>query len=205
MRNIPIIKYMKYTPKSDFRIGLPSSSKSTRNHLSDQLALPVKALAIREGSVSSWGLCASSSWSPLISSQTWAKCWMNGSVTACIRRALSSELTDALDDISFSGSNLLHGVCSSKLWVSVLLFVSSVSTATDFFIYQGKRAVLRSKVEFSKLGIFSVMRVKVFTKVGFSKNQNFIEEDVFWDVLRLSSVVIVGVRNSVFCVFNISR
>ena len=44
----------------------------------------------------------------------------------------------------------LVGVCSVKFSVSVLLSVSSVSIATDLFIYQRTRVVIRALVEFSR-------------------------------------------------------
>ena len=44
----------------------------------------------------------------------------------------------SFDDFSISGSDILLGVCASKLLVSVLISVYSVSTATDLFIYHEK-------------------------------------------------------------------
>ena len=76
---------------------------------------------------------------------------MSGSVTTLIWRSTSSDVTASPGDVSISGSDILLGVCSSKLSVSVLLSVSSDSTATDLFLYQEKRLWLDYKVEFSRV------------------------------------------------------
>ena len=76
---------------------------------------------------------------------------MIGSVTAPIWRSTSSDVTAAIGDVPTSESDILLGVCSSKLPVSVLLTVSSISTATDIFINQRKRLWLDYNVEFSRV------------------------------------------------------
>ena len=59
-------------------------------------------------------------------------------------------MVDAIGDVFFKEFDPLVGVCADKFSVSVLLSVSLVSIATDLFIYQRTRAVIRALVEFSR-------------------------------------------------------
>ena len=116
----------------------------------DRLVLPEEVLAALEEAVSSWRLCVCASRNSFINSQRWIDCWVSRSVTALIWRSTSSEVTASLDDVSISGSDILLGVCSNKLSVSVLLSVSSISIATDLFKYQRKGLWLDYIAEFSR-------------------------------------------------------
>ena len=104
--------------------------------LSNQPVLLVDLLAALEEAVSLWRRCACTFLNSFINTLRWANCWVSESVTASIWRATSSDVTDTLDDASFTGSDTLLGLFPYKLSVWVLPSVSSVSIATDRFIYQ---------------------------------------------------------------------
>ena len=108
--------------------------------LSDRLVPPVDELVAHEEVVSSWRLCVCASRNSFNISQRWANCCMSASVTALIWRSTSSDLTASLDDLYISGPDILLEVCASKLSVSVLLSFSSLSTATELFIYQDENS-----------------------------------------------------------------
>ena len=97
--------------------------------LSDRQPLPDEP-AVLEEAVSSWRLFLS----PRINSQRLSSCCDRGSITDLICLATSSNVTDTLGDVSISWSDILLGVFSIRLSVSVLLSVSSVSTARVLFI-----------------------------------------------------------------------
>ena len=103
--------------------------------ISDRPALSEDELAAFEELVSSWRLCACSFLSSCINWQRWDNCWIIGSATALIWRATSSNVPDTPGDVSILWSDILLGMFSIKLSVSVLLSVSSVSTATVLIKY----------------------------------------------------------------------